>query len=41
MGKTIVYNNKTFKTKPFHNMKGTEILESLQAEFDRKWKPID
>ena len=40
MGKTVVYNNKTFKTKPFHKMKGGEITKSLRAEFDTKWKPI-
>ena len=40
MGKTVVYNNKTFKTKPFHKMKGSEIPKSLRAEFDTKWKPI-
>ena len=40
MGKTVVYNNKTFKTKPFHMMKGTDLPKSLRAEFDTKWKPI-
>ena len=36
MGKTVVYNNKTFKTKPFQKMKGSEIPKSLQAAFDTK-----
>jgi hypothetical protein len=40
MGKTVVHDNKTFKTKPFHKMKGSELPKSLQAEFDTKWKPI-
>ena len=39
MGKTVVYNNKTFKTKPFHMMKETDLPKSLRAEFDTKWKP--
>jgi hypothetical protein len=40
MGKTVVYNNKTFQTKPFHMMKGTDLLKRFCAEFDTMWKQI-
>jgi hypothetical protein len=40
-GKTVVHNGKTFHIKPFHLLKGTDLLkQKLVSELDTKWKPI-
>jgi len=40
MGRTVVYDNKTFKIMLFYKMKGSELSNSLHAEFDMNWKSI-
>jgi hypothetical protein len=40
-GKTVVHNGKTFRIKPFHLLKGTDLpKQKLVSELDTKWKPI-